>query len=262
VTDAKRVARVVALGASNLTLGLESLARAAQAAWGRGPASEPLEILAALGYGRSYGLDSSIAWRRLPGILHSGLWRSLDAEARVPTRGLITDVGNDILYGASSDQILEWVAEAAVRLALHADEITVTGLPVPSIANLSDPAFVFFRSVFYPHSKVARSQVVESAIRLEAGLAKLGVERGLRFVPCRPAWYSVDPIHIRPSRWTAAWSEILLGDIAPPGAPPFSPMQWARLHTLAPERRWLFGIERHAAQHGLRLRGGVRLKLY
>jgi hypothetical protein len=252
----------VALGASNLTLGLGTVARVAHTAWASGAGGKPFEMMAALGYGRSYGLDSTVVWRRLPGILFSGLWRRLDEDGPVPTRGLITDVGNDILYGASPDQILEWVAEAAARLALHADKVTVTGLPVASIEKLSDRAFLFFRSVFYPWSRVTRHQVVESAIRLETGLAKLAVERSLRFVPCRPAWYAVDPIHVRPSRWTTAWSEILLGDLAPSATPQFSPMQWARLHTLAPERRWLFGIERHTPQPGFLVRDGIRLRLY
>jgi hypothetical protein len=253
---------VVALGASNLTLGLETLASVARTAWGGEQGREPFEIVAALGYGRSYGLDSTVAFRRLPGILTSGLWRSLDASKRIPTRGLITDIGNDILYGASVDQILEWVKEAAFRLGVHADEITVTGLPVASIEKLSDRAFVFFRSLFYPQSRVGRNQVVESAIRLEAGLAKLGLDRGLRFVPCRPAWYALDPIHIRPSMWTAAWREILHAEAPPAEVSPFSPVRFARLHTLPPERRWLFGVERHAPQPGFLLGDSVRLRLY
>ena len=104
-------ARVVALGASNLTRGLPIVVSAARA--GGGP---DVEVLAALGLGRSYGMESRVLARTLPGILDSGLWKALAQRPRVPTRELVTDVGNDIVCGASPPRILQWVEESLVRL--------------------------------------------------------------------------------------------------------------------------------------------------
>src|SRR2546430_16798179 len=105
------VARVVALGASNLTRGFPTVVATARAAWGPG-----VEMIAALGHGRSYGAQSRVVVRTLPGILQSGLWRKLESLPVVPTRGLITDVGNEILFGVSAQQTLGWVEGTVGRL--------------------------------------------------------------------------------------------------------------------------------------------------
>src|SRR5262245_54573300 len=105
------IGRIVALGASNLTRGLQTVVSTARGTWGPG-----VEVLAALGHGRSYGARSHFVFRGLPGILDSGLWGELESRPHVATRALITDVGNDILYGFSPEQTLEWVGEALRRL--------------------------------------------------------------------------------------------------------------------------------------------------
>ena len=64
--------RVVALGASNLTRGFRTVVAAAREAWG-----PDVEVLAALGHGRSYGGESRFLGRVRPGILQSGLWSEL-----------------------------------------------------------------------------------------------------------------------------------------------------------------------------------------
>src|SRR5207245_935521 len=83
--------------------GFQTVIATARAAWG-----PDVEMLAALGHGRSYGAQSRLIVRTLPGILQSGLWRKLETLPVAPTRGLITDVGNDILYGFSAQQNPDW----------------------------------------------------------------------------------------------------------------------------------------------------------
>ena len=61
--------RIVALGASNLVRGLPTVIATARASWG--PA---VEVLAALGRGRSYAGRSVFLGRALPGILDCGIW--------------------------------------------------------------------------------------------------------------------------------------------------------------------------------------------
>src|SRR6476661_7900132 len=121
----REIRRVVALGASNLTRGFHAVVSAARNAWG-----PDLEILAALGHGRSYGVQSRVLARSLPGILESGLWRDLESRSPRATTGLVTDVGNDIFYGFSAEQVLAWVAEAIARLRRFTADITVTDLPL------------------------------------------------------------------------------------------------------------------------------------
>ena len=248
--------RIVALGASNLTRGLPVLVAAARARGG--PA---VEVVAALGLGRSYGMESRVLARTLPGILDSGLWRALEERPPLPTRALVTDVGNDILYGAPPPRILEWVEEAVRRLRRVTDDVVVTGLPLDSIRRLSPAKFLSFRTLLYPRCRLSFAQAVDAAERVAEGLAGLAGSHGARFVGLRPEWYGFDPVHIRPRRWGAAWREVL-GEASPEEGPAPSLAETLRLHALTPERQWLLGIERVNPQRGVRLAGGGRVWLY
>ena len=135
----------MALGASNLTRGFATVVHTARSVW-----EEPIDVFAALGHGRSYGLRSRILVRSLPGILDSGIWARLEAAPPAPSRGLVTDVGNDILYGESTATILAWVAEVVARLRALGAEVALTDLPLASIRRLSAERFLLFRSILVP----------------------------------------------------------------------------------------------------------------
>ncbi len=247
------VARVVALGASNLTRGFETVVSTARTAWG-----PEAQVVAALGHGRSYGADSRFLARRLPGILASGIWRQLETMPSAPTRALVTDVGNDVLYGFSAPQVLAWVDEALGRLRRFTNDIVLTDLPLASVHRLSPLKFYAFRSVVVPSCRLSLEQVVDVATRVNEGLVELASARGAKLVRLKPSWYGFDPIHIRPALWRAAWQEIL-------GAPcdaGRSRAEALRLYVMRPERQWLFGVEQRTPQAGAALRRGGRVWLY
>jgi hypothetical protein len=227
-----------------------------RAEWGR-----DVEVMAALGHGRSYGVPSRLAFRTLPGILQSGLWHELESRPRVPTRGLVTDVGNDILYGFSAEQTLAWVAEAVRRLRSITDDIVVTDLPLASIRRLSPQRFLLFRSILVPSCRLSLAQVLDTAEKVDAGLAELSADHGATFFRLNPDWYGFDPIHIRPSLWRAAWQEILGCQPSVDGGG-FSRLEGVRLYLRPPERQWLFGVERFTPQTGSALPSGGRVWLY
>jgi hypothetical protein len=162
------IGRVVALGASNLTRGFRTIVSTARASWG-----PDVEVMAALGHGRSYGVQSRFVVRTLPGILECGLWRELESRPRVPTRGLVTDVGNDIVYGFSAEQILEWIAEAIGRLRRVTPDIVVTDLPLAAIRGVSEAKFRLIRSILFPGCRLPLARIQETAERVDAGLAQL-----------------------------------------------------------------------------------------
>ena len=203
-----RIDRVVAVGASNLTRGFHAIVATARSVWG-----PDVEVLAALGHGRSYGGPSTFLVRGLPGILQSGLWRELESHPPAPTRALVTDVGNDIMYGYPPAQILEWVDECVgAAAAVHAGcrhhrpaHAAVAGLP--------PGRFLLFRSVFFPRCRLTLDD--DAAHRRRGGQRAPGDcrDRGAAFLRLKPEWYGLDPIHIRPRMWNAAWQEILCGDV-------------------------------------------------
>ncbi|HVQ35103.1 MAG TPA: hypothetical protein VMT33_03765, partial [Candidatus Bathyarchaeia archaeon] len=137
--------RVVALGASNLTRGFPTVVATARAAWG-----SDVEILAALGHGRSYGTPTRFLFRDIPGILQSGLWAELESRPAAPTRALITDVGNDIIYNVPVDQTLGWVEEAIRRLRRVTDDIVLTGLPLEGVRRIPAWKFAAMRRTLAP----------------------------------------------------------------------------------------------------------------
>jgi hypothetical protein len=252
---------LVALGASNLTRGFATVVNTARAAWG-----EPIEILAALGHGRAYGMRSSFLFRSLPGIRECGLWRQLDALPQARIRALVTDIGNDVLYGAAPDALLAWVQDCVTRLQSRRADVTIMGLPLENARRVSNARYLFFRSLLVPSCRLGLAEVLARCEALDAGVAELARAAGLRLVRQRPEWYGLDPLHIRPRLWAAAWREILLGESAATDergrTPGQKPLGRLRLYLAAPERRRLFGVERTRVQPALRTSGGTRLWLY
>ncbi len=250
------VERVIALGASNLTRGFHTVVSTARARWG-----PDVEVLGALGHGRSYGAPSKFLFRGLPGILESGLWQELSRRPPAPTRALITDIGNDILYGFAATQILAWIDEAIDRLHRATADIVITDLPLATIRRLSVRKFLFFRSLFVPRCRLTLAHVVDTAEEVSDGIARLASARNLRFVRLNPDWYGFDPIHMRMAVWHTAWQQILDGAVV--GSNDNGPwLEGLRLYFMFPERQALFGRERVRPQTGARLERGGRVWLF
>lgn len=142
---------VVALGASNLSRGLSRLLNASRCC-----SSSAVDLVVAAGHGRSYGANSRIWNRRLPSILESGLWRSLDRILRREVSknrqrlAVITDIGNDLLYGFSTEQLAIWIEEVIHRLHQQQFDIVITKLPVESIQSVGPFRFQFLKTFFVP----------------------------------------------------------------------------------------------------------------
>jgi hypothetical protein len=256
VGSVNTTSRFIALGASNLTRGFGTIVSIARAAWG-----PEVQILAAHGRGRSYGVHSRLLFRTLPGILESGLWQKLESLPPIPTRALVADVGNDILYGYSSTQILDWVEEVIRRLQSVTRDITITDLPTFNIRQLSNAKFLAVRSILYTGCRLAIAQVIERIEKVSAGLAEISAARSIRFIRMNPEWYGMDPVHIQFSSYRIAWPEILGLSPGVSGGS-LGLTELLKVHSLAPERRWLFGVEQFTPQPGLSLPSGGRVWLY
>ena len=253
--------RVVLLGASNLTRGISTVVEAAQGILG-----QPLELLTALGHGRSYGIDSRMLGRRLPGIIECGLWESLASAPRRPTTALLTDIGNDILYDVGVPQIVAWVNRAIDRLQSAEARISMTLLPVAGIERLGARRFALFRQLFFPKCRLSLTDASDRALELHNELRQVGQSRGAWLVEHDTAWYGFDPIHIRQCQWRAAWPQILStwdgGERVDRTLPYGSLARWMYLRTRRPHQRSLFGIDQRCAQPSARLRDGTTIAFY
>jgi hypothetical protein len=197
--------RVILLGASNLTycfpLIIESL---------RCTFSGPLDIFATHGHGRSYGMQSRILHRSLPGILNCDLWQQFENEEKPTgqTFALVTDVGNDLLYGADVETIQEWVETCFQRLTQENARIIFVALPMQSLRRLSRWRYYAARSFFFPSSRISYEEIIDRVTRLNDGLIQLGQRFNAAIVEPEGDWYGFDPIHIRNSRRRVAWRTV------------------------------------------------------
>lgn len=250
--------RLVLLGASNLTRGFPTVLATATGRWGGG-----LDVVAALGHGRSYGIDSRLVIRALRGILHCRLWEDLAARPPLPTSALLTDIGNDLFYGVEVAEIAAWVESCVDRLQAAGAEVLVTALPICNLPAVNPRQFAIMRRIMFPSSDLTFDVAVERAIELDERVKALAAARGLvRTVPQRQ-WYGLDPIHIRRPHYRRAWSELLALEAAieSAAAPREQLGRWSYFR-FVPDERWVFGLRQRRAQPSVVLADGTRISFY
>jgi hypothetical protein len=253
--------RVIILGASNVTLAFPTIVQKLRSRLG------PVELLAAHGHGRSYGMGSRVLCRGLPSIRSCQLWEDL-AERPTSTQrplALITDVGNDLLYGASVEQILQWVDTCLERLAGMSSRLAVATLPMGSVRKLGRIRYQLTKAFFFPGSGPDWQSIQAAAVELDAGLCRLAGMRGAALITPRPEWYGFDPIHIRRSERVAAWTELLgvWPDVnAMEGKPADSRITSTTLWRLRPAVRTLCGRRQECRQPVARLSDGTTISVY
>lgn len=260
--DAARAGRriVVALGASNLSRGLPRLLNVARARCGG-----PVDLVVAAGHGRSYGVTSRIGLRRLPSILWSGLWRALDRlpAASQPACGLVTDIGNDLLYGFSPEQTAGWVEECLGRLASRGVQLAVTRLPLESVARVGPVREWLLKTVYVPGCRLSRDRLVRAAERLDTLVVEATKRHAATVVDQPGAWYGFDSIHVRRRRLDDVWQRCA-GAWGMPLAstPPVTLTEWAHVGSRAAEvRGWGRRVVRTPQPVAL-FADGSRLHLY
>ncbi len=184
--------RFVLLGASNLTLSLRLIIHRLQQRLGG-----PSEVLAAVGHGRAYGLPSQALGRGLPSITDCDVWHQLEYLPVRPTYALLTDIGNDILYGSSSQQVLQSVSWCVAQLQRHGAQVVVTNLPLAAIERLSVRRYLFYRKLFYPSSSLSRDEALRCVGAVHLGLRELAWQQHFLLHEQHLQWFGADGIHVR-----------------------------------------------------------------
>lgn len=252
--------RLILLGASNLTRGFASMLETATRLLG-----EPLDVLAAAGHGRSYGAVSRVLIRSLPGILQCGLWSDLDARPPLPARAIITDIGNDLFYGASPDQIAGWVATCIDRLEQAGAVVTVARLPLCNLPRVSPRGYQLLVRVMFPRCRMSFETANRHACELDALVHELAQRRGLATVEPLAEWYGLDPLHVRLRNASRAWQATLsagqsLDSLPPPVSVP--PALHIRSALIVPQQRWILGFEQRRKQPAWIWPSGTRVSMY
>ncbi|MCZ6836673.1 MAG: hypothetical protein O7G85_12925 [Planctomycetota bacterium] len=203
-------ARIVLLGASNLTIGIRRVLCASRDTLALTPSDE-LDVMISFGRGRSYGIDSSLLGRTLPGIVECGLWDDLQPRDTCPTFALLTDIGNDVMYGIEPETILSWVRTCLDRLEIHSAKIVMTALPMARIRSIRPIHFRLMKALLFPRHAITYPLAMDRTEQLDVLLRQLARERSIPLIEPDVAWYGVDPIHIKWSRRREAWETIVKG---------------------------------------------------
>lgn len=251
--------RVVILGASNVTLGLSSLIESARAAWG-----SPLDILAAAGHGRSYGTTSTVLGRSLPAILQCGLWEELARRTPLPTAALLTDIGNDLIYGRDVPVILQWVEACLTRLQPVVDRLVVTRLPLASLQRTAPWKLRLLISLIFPSSRLELTSALDQARELDAQLITFAGRFRAYVVQPDVDWYRWDPIHVTRARRAEAWQKYLSCwcDGEKNSSPRDSLRQWLTVVRARPQQWRYWGRARQRQQPCVTFADGTRLSLF
>lgn len=250
--------RVVVLGASNVSRGLSRLVAAVET---RSPGAD---LFVTAGHGRGYGVNTRVMARRLPSILGSGLWRGLDRHGGDATAALVTDVGNELLYGFPAEQIASWVRESVRRLADRGATIAITRLPMAGIAEVGPVRYRALRTFFVPGCRLSLAALKEAATRLDAELQAIAGDFGATVIEQPAHWYGLDALHVRRRHlddlWHTACEAWGLPGVESPARSSVS--TWVKVGTKAAEVRSLAGVTRFTRQPVVRLPGGGTLSLY
>jgi hypothetical protein len=238
--------RVVVVGASNVRRGLARLAAVLGSR-----AAAPVDLFLAIGHGRSYGATSRVWLRRLPSILRCGLWRSLDREppGEPAALALVTDIGNDLLYGFPPEQVADWVHECVGRLSDRGLHVAVTRLPLASVRRVGAVRYRALRTFYVPGCPLTLPGLVAAATDLDDRVARIAASAGATLLEQPGEWYGVDAIHVRRRRLDDLWHDAADAWGLPGGRLPRPSLgDWAVLGTRAAEVRSLAGVIRYTPQ--------------
>ena len=196
--------RIVLLGASNLALTFPAIVETAHRAWGA-----PLEFFVAMGFGRSFGSESGCFGKKNTNIFSADFCSAIESAQRLATSAIVADVGNDLAYGATPEEVVGWVDEVLVRLTAQGARTALANVPIASLRGLGEVRYRIMKSVLFPRCDLSRDEMLRRAEALFAGLAATAERRKVPVFTGENAWYGVDPIHPRRSCAALPWRQLL-----------------------------------------------------
>ena len=196
--------RVILLGASNLTRSFPTVVATARATWG-----EPVEIMAAMGHGRSYGRIRRSSGEKFLEFFPAHFGKIYKTRPPLPTAALVTDIGNDLLYGVPPERAARMgraMPRSARRGRRGDGRHAIAGWRASS--DSSEARFRFFRRLFFPRSTLtladAQASWSSSNQRTAHRTGRIAKNTGNSSVE---SWYGFDPIHFKRRVECTAWPD-------------------------------------------------------
>jgi hypothetical protein len=193
-------------------------------------APQPMEVLAALGPGRGYGSWGGLLNISYPPIAESPLFEKARRKAEGGSRvvALVTDIGNDLLYGVEADSLIATVQNVFDRLVAMNAQVYVTTLPVYFERDVSPMVYYPIRTMLYPQSRVSCEQAMEGVRRVNAFLKELSDKR-IQVMPAMDPYLGWDHVHFGLVKAGEVWNQVSRTMLAGLGGRPRSAIRFPRM---------------------------------
>jgi hypothetical protein len=195
----------VLLGASNLARGYSALTRHISKYISAG------EFLNALGPGRGYCARGGLLNFTYSPI---GECRVMESAKVYAERGfrmtvLLTDVGNDIMYGVPESSLIECLDTLIEKSLRMNAEVFLTSIHVDVSKDMGKTSFKLLKSIFYPNSPVTFDQADSAVKKLNHYLAEKSQQNErVHLVSGLGAFCGIDKIHYGLFKSHLAWSRV------------------------------------------------------
>jgi len=193
------------LGASNLARGYTALAHFLA----RGLAPRPVRCLAAMGPGRGYVAPGGLWNITYPPIARCGLLDAVRERAADcgQVAALVTDIGNDIMYGVPAQEIIRSLEGIFQTFDAVEGQVVVTPIPLDLEKDISPGTFRLLRALYFPRSPVTLGQAAKGVGEINAFILARRSAR-VRPVEGMEAFRGCDKIHYALRRTAPAWTRV------------------------------------------------------
>ena len=193
------------LGASNLARGYSMLTRHLSQCPGK------TEFLNALGPGRGFCARGGMFNFTYSPILDSRVLESAEKKSKnaFHTAVLVTDIGNDLMYGISAETLIESLDAMIDRMLGWEANIFLTSIHVNLKKDVSPTTFLLLRFVFYPGSKVTFEEADMFVTKVNRYLEeKSRTNEKVHLITGMETFAGSDKIHFSLLKTHSAWSKV------------------------------------------------------
>ena len=193
------------MGASNLARGYSLLTRHISSCFGK----NKTEFLNALGPGRGFCARGGMFNFTYPPIQDCRILEVAKKKSCDTRAVLITDIGNDLMYGVLADTLIESL-DGLIGRALQWDaEIFMTSIHVNLKKDVSPTMFFILKSFFYPGSSITYEEADMFIIKVNGYLEeKARQNERVYLISGMTSFIGMDKIHYSFLKTHLAWEKI------------------------------------------------------
>jgi hypothetical protein len=195
----------VLLGASNLARGYSALTHHISKNISAG------EFLNALGPGRGYCAHGGLFNFTYSPIGECSVMKSAKvyAESGFRITVLLTDIGNDIMYGVSESSLIESLDTLIEKSLKMNAEVFLTSIHVDVSKDMGKTSFKLFKSIFYRNSPVTFEHADSAVKKLNHYVAEKSLQNErVHLVSGLGAFCGLDKIHYGLFKSHLVWSRV------------------------------------------------------